>query len=127
MSALPAHDPFALPIDVQNFLNALLLVAAREDDGFGVHEIARIEEAWQIVDADIASHGFVLALDDGRRVYLEYTHDSLSEDAQEEINLVELAPGMERPDLSEGGAGGVHWYKPHGIAVYLAAERRGRS
>lgn len=117
-----AEDSFTLPIDVQHFLNAMLFVAEREDDGFGLHEIVRVEEAWEIVDADIASHGFILALEDGRRVYLEYTLDHFEGCAQEEIDLVELAPGMERPDLSEGG--GVNWYRPERIALYLAAQRR---
>jgi hypothetical protein len=33
-----------------------------------------------------------------------------------------LAPGMERPDLSETGYG-VYWYRPDHIAEYLAAQR----
>lgn len=112
----------ALPIDVQHFLNALLLVAELEH-GFGLHEVERVEEAWQIVDADIASHGFVVALQDGRRVYLEYTADDMSDAPGEEIDLSDLAPGMERPDLAEAGYG-VHWYRPEQIAFYLAAARR---
>jgi hypothetical protein len=39
------------------------------------------------------------------------------------IAVEPLAPGMERPDLSEGG---VYWYRPDHIAEYLAARRRGR-
>lgn len=58
-----------------------------------------------MVDADIASHGFIVALQDGRRTYLEYTLDHMGDSASEEIDLNELEAGMERPNLAEGGVG----------------------
>ena len=122
----PARTPDLLPLDLQHFLNAVLL-AAETEGGFGLGDVARVEEAWEIADATIVSHGYVVALADGQRVYLEYTMDDSEGETSEEIALEPLAPGMERPDLSEGGGGGggVYWYRPDHIAEYLAEQRSG--
>jgi hypothetical protein len=122
----PAPSLPFLPLDLQHFLNAVLL-AAEMEGGFGLGDVARVEEAWEIADAVIVSHGYVVALAGGQRVYLEYTMDDSAGETDEEIAIEPLPPGMERPDLSEGGGGGggVYWYRPDHIAEYLAAQRTG--
>jgi hypothetical protein len=106
-----------LPADLQHFLNAML-IAAEAEGGFGLDDVARVEEAWEIADAVITSHGYVVALADGRRVYLEYTTDDTVGEMTEEIDIEPLAPGMERPDLAETGRG-VYCYRPDHISLYL--------
>ena len=122
----PSPLPALLPLDLQHFLNAVLL-AAETEGGFGLGDVARVEEAWKITDAVIISHGYVVALADGQRVYLEYTMEDIAGETDEEIAIEPLAPGMERPDLYDGGCGGggVYWYRPDHIAEYLAAQRSG--
>jgi hypothetical protein len=67
----------------------------------------------------------VVALADGRRIYLEYTMDDTASEMVEEIAVEPLAAGMERPDLAEMGYYGIYWYRPDHIAEYLAAQRPG--
>jgi hypothetical protein len=117
-------DPALMPIDLQHFLNAVL-IAAKTEDGFGLDEVARVEKAWEIAAAVIVSHGYVVALADGRRIYLEYTMDDTAGEMVEEIAVEPLAAGMERPDLAEMGYYGIYWYRPDHIAEYLAAQRPG--
>ena len=115
--------PSLLPIDLQHFLNAVL-AAAKTAGGFGLDEVARVDEAWEITDSVLSSNGYVVALADGRRVYLEYTMDDMGAGTVEAIEIVPLAAGMERPDLAET-AHGVSWYRPDHLNDYLAAQRAG--
>ena len=115
--------PSLLPIDLQHFLNAVL-AAAKTAGGFGLDEVARVDEAWEITDSVLSSNGYVVALADGRRVYLEYTMDDMGAGTVEAIEIVPLAAGMERPDLAET-AHGVCWYRPDHLNDYLAAQRAG--
>jgi hypothetical protein len=112
-----------MPIDLLHFLNALL-IAANTEGGFGLDDVVRVEEAWEIADAVLMSHGYIVALTSGQRVYLECTLDATAAEMVEEIAIEPLEPGMERPDLAETGYG-VHWYRPDHIAEYLAAQRAG--
>jgi hypothetical protein len=66
----------ALPLDLAAFLRAL---GVSEEYGRGridPDEIVLIETAWEIPDTVVSSHGWVLSLQAGRRVYLEYTIDN---------------------------------------------------
>ena len=112
-----------LPIDLQHFLNAFL-IAANTEGGFGLDDVERVEEAWEIADAVLMSHGYIVVLTCGQRVYLECTMEDTAGELTEEIAIQPLAPGMERPDLAETGYG-VHWYRPDHIAEYLAAQHVG--
>ena len=81
-------------------------IAGAERGGPAMIDIARVESVWELIDDESTAHGFVLALRDDRRVYLQYVmtfdeEDGLTEDVQT------LPMGAERyPDL-EGG--GVAW------------------
>ena len=120
-----APAPTFLPIDLQHFLNAVLL-AAETEGGFGLDDVERVEEAWQIADIHLMSHGYIVGLATGQRIYLEYIEDNTAGDGTvaEEIEIVPLEPGMERPDL-EGGAQGIFWYQATHITEYLTAQRSG--
>jgi hypothetical protein len=45
-------------------------------------DVERVEAVWEMVDAVSISHGFVLALRDGQRAYLQYVSDDEAEDVQ---------------------------------------------
>jgi hypothetical protein len=50
-----------------------------------LEDVERVESMWELLDLDSTSHGFVLALHDGRRFYLQYVmapggDDDVSED-----------------------------------------------
>ncbi len=119
----PTRAVALLPFDLQHFLNAVLL-AAETEGGFGLDDVARVEEAWEIADLHLMSHGYIVGLVGGQRIYLQYTEDSLGAEVEEEIEIMPLEPGMERPDLS-GNAGGVFWYQASHITEYLTDQRGG--
>lgn len=100
----------ARPADLTAFLRALELSAEREDGSTGVDvdEIALVESAWQIPDTVVSSYGWVLALEDGRRLYLEYTLDDSGPGAvNEELEIRELQPDEAYPVLDDDA--GVFW------------------
>jgi hypothetical protein len=85
---------------LQSLVRAVDL-ADKEGWDLALVDIVRIEARWEMVDACSTSHGFVLALTDGRRAYLQYVSD-------EEVEEVEILPmGDERYPLM--GAGGFEW------------------
>ena len=76
------------PADLTAFLPALEL--AREGAlGIDAAAIRVIESAWSIPDTVVSSHGWVLALKDGRWVHLEYTDDDSRHGAREELELTD--------------------------------------
>jgi hypothetical protein len=107
-TAVPADEPrqpvLASPElqEVTCFRRALEIA---EQDGLGVSrvDLQRIESMWSIDDGDRTSMGFVLALQDGRRAYLEYLFDFA--DDEDEIDLQPM--NDERYPALEGG--GVEW------------------
>src|SRR5882762_4784847 len=62
----------SLPTDLQWFMQATEIATAIEED-FDLGDLKYVESAWQIVDGDLKSFGWVVAMVDGRRLYLEYT------------------------------------------------------
>jgi hypothetical protein len=58
-----------------------------DEDGLGVAraDVERVEAMWTIDDGDWNALGFVLLLQDGRRVYLDYVFDFAEN--EEEIDL----------------------------------------
>ncbi len=117
----PAPLPTLVPFDLQHFLNAMV-IAAETEGGFGLDDVERVEEAWEIPDSHIMSNGYIVGLRGGERVYLEYIQVNTGDAAMEEIEIVPLEPGMERPELLGGGRG-VFWYQAAHITEYLATRR----
>ena len=82
--------------------------AAHEDNGFALIDVQRVEAYWEMIDPLSTAHGFVLALRDGRRVYLQLIVDEYAED-EANVELQILPMGGERhPDLKGGGIVWIH-------------------
>jgi hypothetical protein len=84
-------------------LRRALGISAAYDWRLDLEDIDRVESMWELLDLDSTSHGFVIALEDGRRCYLQYVmapgdNDDIVEDVET------LPMGDERyPDLKGGG------------------------
>lgn len=97
------------PAAVTAFRRALEL-AGEITPGLDVDDITLVESAWEIPDTVVSSHGWVLVLKDGRRLYLEYTLDDTKPGGAEEFQLVELRSGEAYPVLENDA--GVFWHRP---------------
>ena len=64
------------------------------------------------MDADLRSFGWVVAMVDGRRLYLEYTIEDTEDEGPEDLNITSLPEGS-YPKLDNKAA--RHWYKPNHI------------
>ena len=105
-------------VDLATFLRALKLGAVPENGyGVAIDDIALVESAYRILDTVATSHGWVLALKDGRRLYLEYTLDSTRRGSPEELEIATLRPEQSVPALKSGT--GVDWYRPDHINAHL--------
>jgi len=100
------------------FLRAADL-ARTADETFKLAWIAEIERAWQIVDLDHGSYGFILAMADGRRVYWRYTSEDAGAGRPEDFEATELAAG-ETPAPPDDAA----WSRPDLLNKRLAVLRR---
>jgi hypothetical protein len=105
----------AEPPDLTYFLLALEEAAARED--FSHDDVSRVEWGWQLPDSVVATFGWVLALKDGRRFYLEMDVTDLVESPPRELEIELLAAGQEFPVFEEGDE--VAWYRPDHINKHL--------
>jgi hypothetical protein len=108
-----AKDDTDEPLDLQNFL-AAAEAASDDENGFDLDDVLAVEEAWELDDGEVVMHGFIVALRNGDRVYLEYK----TEDEEEEFSIVPLEDGVDRPDL-EAMDQAVRWYKPDHITTHL--------
>jgi hypothetical protein len=102
--------------DLACFLRAAQLASALEGD-FALAKVSRVEAAWQIDDMDDASFGWVVAMRDGRRLYLEYTMEDAEAGRPEEMQASVLPAGQTLSELERGA--GVHWYAPDHINAHL--------
>jgi hypothetical protein len=109
---------FQRPADLTAFLRALKLGAV-PDRGYGVSvdDIALVESAWRNPGNVVSTYSWVLALKNGRRLYLKYTLDGMGPGAEEELEIATLHPEQPYPAL-EGDAG-VFWYRPDHINQHL--------
>lgn len=109
---------YSLPIDVSAFLGAADLARTLHED-FELAEVSSVEQAWQIVDLDTAVFGFVVLMQDGRRLYVEYIAEDMEAGQPPELSLRELSSGETRPNDLPDHLRGVDWYKPEAIDDYL--------
>jgi hypothetical protein len=87
--------------DAQTVALGIALEGASDmQGGFTAGDVAQVEAAWSLVDADIAAYGFVLRLADGERRYLELTLSDVVQRSEAEIEMRELG---ERDDLPDSG------------------------
>lgn len=98
------------------FLRALFL-AGEVARGLDAHDIALVEAARSIPDTAVPSHGWVLALKDGRRVYVEYTLADSGGRLAEELETTDLRPEQTYPELEDDT--GVVWYRPDHLNHHL--------
>jgi hypothetical protein len=103
------------PTDLRWFMHATEIATAIEED-FDLGALKYVEAAWQIVDADLKSFGWVVAMVDGRRLYLEYRIDHAEEGGLEDLNVTSLPEGS-YPKLDNKAA--RHWYIPNHINEHL--------
>ena len=89
-----------LPLSLTSLLRALKL-ASLEGWGFGAIDVARVEASWELLDDSSTAHGFVLALRDGTRRYLQYVSTYDGEGGDEDVQT--LLMGDERYPPLEGG------------------------
>ena len=69
--------------------------------GFVAGDVAHVEAAWSMVDADVATYGFVLRLAAGGLRYLELTLDDVVQRGEAEIEMLELGDTGDLPDIGE--------------------------
>jgi hypothetical protein len=105
----------AEPPDLTYFLLALEEAAARE--GFSHDDVSWVEWGWQLPDSVVATFGWVMALKDGRRLYLEMDVTDLVGWPPTELEIERLAAGQEFPVFEEGDE--VVWYRPDHINRHL--------
>jgi hypothetical protein len=106
--------------DLAYFLRAAQLAPAIEDD-FALANVRCLEAAWQINDMDHTTFGWVVALRDGRRLYLEYTMDDAEAGRPEDLHVTALQDSQAYPELERWEP--VHWYVPDHINDYLGLPR----
>ena len=102
--------------DLTYFLHALDIVA-ESDDGFPRDALALVESAWQVPDTVAATFGWVIALKDGRRLYLEMVVTYLPGEAPIKLEIDTLDPEETYPTLE--GTHRVFWYRPDHINQHL--------
>jgi hypothetical protein len=81
-------------------------LAPGEAHGFGREDVLRVEALWELLDANFVTYGYVVALRDGRRTYLQYDFGEWPRedgDGVEVIEKVEVLPmGDERYPSLQG-------------------------
>jgi hypothetical protein len=105
-----------IPADMTALLRALEF-SAYIDRSLSVDDIALVEAAWQIADTLVSSYGWVLAMNDHSRLYVEYTLDDIAPGLPEELEALELRPHETYPTLESDA--GVVWYRPDHINEYF--------
>jgi len=93
-----------LPLSVTSLLRALKL-ASLHGWGFGAVDVARVEASWEQLDDSSTAHGFVLALRDGTRRYLQYIATYDGDGGDEDVQTLPM--GDERYPPIEGGS--IDW------------------
>jgi hypothetical protein len=106
--------------DLACFLRAAQLAPTMQSD-FALAKVGRVEAAWQVDTLDDATFGWVVAMRDGRRFYLEYTMEDAEAGRPEEFQVSALPDGRTYPELDR--ALGVHWYTPDHINKHLGLVR----
>ena len=102
--------------DLACFLRAAQLAPAMQSD-FTLAKVSRVEAAWQVDTLDDATFGWVVAMRDGCRFYLEYTMEDAEAGRPEEFQVNALRDGRPHPELDREP--GVHWYTPDHINRHL--------
>ena len=103
-----------LPFDLGHFLDALKRTPVVEH-GFGLHDVHKVCFAWEFLDTNVATHGYVVDLVEGRRVLLKAEQQA----GGDAVSVEPLAPGAMPVRMPED----EHlapWYKAHHITFHIA-------
>jgi hypothetical protein len=103
-----------LPFDLSRFLDALERTPLLEH-GFGLHDVRKVEFAWEFLDVDFPAHGYVVDLVDGRRVALEVQQD----DGSDIVTIEPLSTGA-MPSRRSEDERTAPWYEAHHITLHIA-------
>ncbi|MBS0219628.1 MAG: hypothetical protein JSR91_02695 [Proteobacteria bacterium] len=94
------------------FFSRSLALAAGRADGFGRSDMKRVEAVWELSDdGDWTSCGYVVALRDGRRIYMQYHFGERlreDDDGADLIERVELMP-LEDDGYPQLPGIGIEW------------------
>jgi len=71
-------------------LRHILRLSQENEWSFNRSDIARVDSTWEWLDADVTAHGFVFALRDGRRVYIQRVA-SFPEDGEGDFCVLPMA------------------------------------
>jgi len=94
----PIPSPLQALLDAAEFASEL-------QGGFDLLDVRNVEAFWEVIDAFSTAHGFVVALADRRRVYLQLIVDHSQDEPSEELQILPM--GDERYPQLEGG--GIEW------------------
>jgi hypothetical protein len=83
---------------LDDFEDALDDLDGDDRHGFGSGDIDRVEAYWRLLERDARRLGFVARLLDGRRAYLMWVYNRLSEDGPLGIEVEMLDGGDALPD-----------------------------
>ena len=82
-------------------LGHVLYALTQEAHGFAAGDIAHVESFWTFGDMHSSSAGFVVALKDGRRAYIDLQHwHAFEQDEDFRIQVSFLGDGQDLPVLS---------------------------
>src|SRR4051794_14135795 len=95
------------PPDLNAFLRACEL-APSIDPNFHSRLVQLVVSAWQMPSK--SAFGWVVAMKDHRRLYLEYTLEGEGERSVEDLSITALGAGDAYPMLEKGP--GLCWYRP---------------
>jgi hypothetical protein len=105
-----------MPLDLGRFLGALERTPALEH-GFGLHDVHKVDRAWEFLDTDCMSHGYLVELLGGRRLVLEV--DQVDGETRDALSIEPLDAGAapaRRPEDERMAP----WYEAHHITLHVA-------
>lgn len=94
-------------------------IASLLDGGFVLADVEDIPAAWQTTNGSLSLMGWIVALDDGRHVYLQYSVDEAGSGLPQEVRLRDLSSGEPAmlADLP------VAWFEPHHVNLVVHSGR----
>jgi len=105
------------PLDIRRFL-AAAEAASDDKNGFDLDDVLAVEEAWEQDDDEAVTHGFIVSMRGGDRLYVEYSTQPEDEDDEGELTIMPLETALERPDL-EHLEQEIVWYKADHITTHI--------
>lgn len=80
-------------------LDLALEVAGDMEGGFAVADISYVDAVCSLIDANLATYGFVVQLTDGTRRQIKLSFDDMVENNEVEVELIDLTGSNTLPHL----------------------------